>query len=437
MFYALLSGNFLLIFFLYYLSKASCYGRFIGSMTNPLVVFCVFSIIFNVDFYMLWISGRTDIFEDPIIFSRDDILTAYSAYSILFLTAVMGMTIAQISWPTRSAELRAPRNLDGPQLHEAQRKSAILMYLILAVSIVALLISMAAMGAVIDGEETRQVFFRRNKIIQIAFSLVCPGLAIFLSVRRPSTTVSLVVIVASVGAISATGSRGLVILVLLIVAITLVTGGIRISTIWYVVVIPAVAFFLSVSRYFLRESWRYDSYAEFITDVGGYSELFFYSAEISLADAFATIIQQAETLPRAPFESLLGMIMYPLPRAIFEFKPWGASAYVTQELSPARWYWTKSEILTTGYGDLVLDFGLVGASVAAFFLAFVWLRSCLSAINGPSDRIVIWLSFLIWWMYVFVRGDIFNIGGTLWPFITVIFAYNIISRIRTTNIKPR
>ena len=120
------------------------------------------------------------------------------------------------------------------------------------------------------------------------------------------------------------------------------------------------------------------------------------------------------------------MIMFPLPRSYFTSKPLGASAYFTQELSPLRWLQTKSEITITGYGDLFLSFGLSGTLVCVFVLAFVWQRGCLWAVNGPRSRSVLWVPFLIFWDFLFIRTDLYNLASFVWPFVVVLAAYQLL-----------
>ena len=416
------------------MSRASFYGNFAGSAINPLNIFAVFSIFFNIDFYVFWLNGRTDIFEEHIVFSTNDILYAYAVYSFLFLMALGGLTLAFLLKPYRSvpAEL-SQKNYDKSLLSERKLKGSVGLFLVFVASAIAMIALTDAVSDWHSGRSTRELFFRGNKLVQIAVSAVCPTLAIYLSLRKPWRAPAVFAVLGSLGVLSATGSRGVLILVLLIWAVALVVHGIRISSLWYLVVIPVLSVFLSVSRYFLREAWRYDTYSEFVEDRGGYFQLFFGTVEIGMAEALSTIVIRANAFNRAPFESFLGLLIYPLPRSVFEFKPWGASSYFTQEMSPVRWYWTKSEILTTGYGDLILQFGLVGATAAVFLLAFLWHRGCMRIINGLPNRIIVWLPFLIWWMYIFVRGDVFNIGNTLWPFLVVIIGFKLIDQIRFRN----
>src|SRR5690606_9063946 len=131
---------------------------------------------------------------------------------------------------------------------------------------------------------------------------------------------------------------------------------------------------------------------------GGFGELFFNSSEVAMAETITVIANDPATFSRPPFEGFLGLLMFPLPRSIFQFKPFSSPAHFTEALSPARWLTTQTEILTTGYGDLIMQFGIWGALPVAAVLAFIWLRGCLRVIHRPAMHTAIWLPLFIWWM---------------------------------------
>jgi hypothetical protein len=112
----------------------------------------------------------------------------------------------------------------------------------------------------------------------------------------------------------------------------------------------------------------------------------------------------------------------PFPRYLFPDKPLGASAYFTQFIAPTRWELTKSETLTTGFGDMYWHFGFA-AVLLLFALAFGWLWLCIRVINTSRESVIVSLPLLNFAMYTFVRGDVFNVGLILWPALIVIVAF--------------
>jgi hypothetical protein len=48
---------------------------------------------------------------------------------------------------------------------------------------------------------------------------------------------------------------------------------------------------------------------------------------------------------------------------------------------------------------------------------------CIKAIQHSRQTAICWTPLLIWWMYAFVRGDLFNISLLLWPALIVYLAH--------------
>jgi hypothetical protein len=179
--------------------------------------------------------------------------------------------------------------------------------------------------------------------------------------------------------------------------------------------LPASGWFLAYTRYLFREGGKYPSFADFLDAHGGIVSLFFSSEELSFAKVFTVAYDLAPSWPRAPFESFVALILLPIPRSQLGFKPFGASAMLTQHVSPLRWDLTKSESLITGYGDLYWQFGTLGAAVVVALMAYLWLWTCLKVIHSSRAVMLFWLPILIWVSYIFVRADVFNMGLLLWP----------------------
>jgi hypothetical protein len=148
-----------------------------------------------------------------------------------------------------------------------------------------------------------------------------------------------------------------------------------------------------------------------------------------MAEVIVTIDLWQDKLTRFPFESFLAALMYPLPRSIFTFKPLGSGGTFTEVLSPTRWECCRSEIVTTGYGDLLMQFGSVGALLIFSLLTYFWCKSVVNVINMPRNTVVSVLPFLLWWAYMFIRSDIFNVAGSIWTFLLVILMCTIIQKL--------
>jgi hypothetical protein len=254
--------------------------------------------------------------------------------------------------------------------------------------------------------------------------LIPAALALFVAYRpRPFSTLSIIALVFTTLLLAVSGGARVMPLLCLLIAGVAYASFNRMSALWYVPIIPGAALFLAFSRYVFRGGAKYGSFVDFITTQGGFAKLFFGSEEVSLAKMFSAVYELAPSLPREPFESGVALLLAPIPRSLFTMKPYGASAVFTQHISPFRWEWTKSESLVTGYGDLYWQFGTFGAFVAVFVLSFLWLWLCLRVIHSSRQSMVMWTPLLTWFMYTFVRGDIFNLGLLLWPTVMLIILH--------------
>lgn len=425
MFAALWTLNLAVLVGLAVMAWSPKYGAFRGSAVNPLIMFIVFSVFFNINFLVLRDRGSIQIFERAFPVTSVDILTGYLYYTILFICAAVGMVLAQLTF--QPEECSAERSQAG---HGGHLRSRVLFIAIISIGLLGAYMTAQNLAALLSGKITRQVLFTSNPLLTVAYSVVCPGLAIFLAHRHPTRLTSLLAILASMLVLSTTGSRGVIILLGVIFLINWTLHGRRIGAQWYLVLVPTMVFLLAFSRYILRESFRFRSFGDFVSYRGGLGQLFFNSSEVAMADAITVIAANTDLFARPPFENFLGVAMYPLPRSIFTFKPLGAAGYFTGIVSPLRWQVTKSEILTTAYGELVMYYGLWIGALLALVLAFFWLRACLRVMNASHQRTAIWLPFLIWWMYLFVRGTLFNVGGSIWPFAVVMIGFTLLSRLR-------
>lgn len=400
------------------------YGAFRGSAVNPLIIFVVFSLFFNINFAVLYGRGTINIFERAVPVTSVDILLGYVHYTVIFLAVAAGLIAAQLTAPPYRETVAR-----GEDVARGRTLSAIFFAVIILIGLVGTFITLKSLADILSGKLNRQLFFESNPLLHVAYTLICPGLVIYLAFRLPTRPASILATLSAILILATTGSRGVIILVGLIYAISLVLWGRRIPAQLYLLVIPVLSYLLALSRYLLRESWKFRSFADFVEFRGGFGALFFNSAEVAMAEAITVISANMDLLSRPPFESFLGILMYPLPRSVFTFKPLGASSFLTATLSPNQWQWTKAEILTTGYGDFIMQFGLWWAIPLVALCAFAWLRGCLLVINAPQWQTAVLLPFLIWWMYIFMRGSIFNVGASIWPFLIVLGTYTIVTRI--------
>jgi hypothetical protein len=420
MIYLLFGTNMAMIAAIFMMAASRQYGKFAGSALNPLNLFAVYSILYSLNFVAFWMQPEINMYEQRMLFLESEVEYAYAVYTAFFFMILLGFIVGHLSVarrpPSRRAALARPLR---------QASGAVLVFaLIGCLPAVATIIGSASQLS----EIAPQVFARDNQYIVISVSLLIPSLAAYLSVRRLWSLQVFMVCIAVTIILLATGVRGLVLFAVVTVGVNVIESGLRVSVLWDALAIPMVAVFLAVSRYYFREGQYYNTFTDFIAGYGGYLQLYFGSEEIAFAQIYSTILLRPEHFDWSPFNSLLGIITFPFPRAIFAFKPLGASAYFTEQISPFRWEYTKSELTITGYGDLVMSFGAAFTGMLLPFLSFLWMRARGIAMAARTPWGVIWLPCLIWLSVMFLRADLFNMSSITWPYVVVVALLWMLSR---------
>ena len=424
-FVALLVLNVGMVSVLVAFSRSWAFGYLAGSAVNPLLVFCLISVLFNTDFVVVWFNPELRFIERAPLLSPEIVVEAYWRYTFIFAGAAFGMI---------AAIMRSMALVAGPIITPTAKRepSAMLAANILFCGV--LLFCTAALVLTLyhqtDDNLSYQMVAHQNPLSAIAAWIIPGSLALFMaSQERPFSLWPFTLFVCVFLLVVSTGGVRVIPLVCLLVGAITLAGYKRLPALWCVPAIPAAAVFLAYSRYVFREQGNYPSFSDFVSANGGFVNLFFLSEELSFAKMFTAVYELSPALPVQPFVSILAFFLAPLPRSLFPLKPYGPSAYFTQHASPERWEWTKSESLVTGYADLYWQFGVVGAFTAMAVIAFFWMSSCLLAIRASRQWTITWIPILIWWMYIFVRGDIFNVSLLLWPAVAVVMLHQFLTRL--------
>lgn len=397
-----------------------------GSIFNPLLFLVLLASFFSVDFFLLYLEPYLEIYEEALHLTSPDVESAYLYYILCMGAMSMAFFIG----------LKKKGGI-GSKLFDfvtvVRNDSDVVMYIVVTLSLFSSFVLLTSGSGLLSGDVSRQVFFMENKLLRISFSMIPPAFALFCRNQDPLSLKCLGMFLICIAIIFLTNSRGSFILLFLIYGYLFNAKVRKVSAGWVIVLIPMVAYLLLWSRYVFRESWRYDSMSEFVYDKGGLLGVFFQTAEVSMADVLTTIVTWSEAVYRYPFESFVAGIMYPLPRSIFTFKPLGSGGDFTSEFSPLRWTLTKSEIVTTGFGDLFLQFGYLGSLMVLFILSYLWVRLIKGAISYSSEMAAFIVPLLIWWMYLFTRSGIFNMSGAIWSALLVLFVLNFVGFLRNAK----
>jgi hypothetical protein len=422
--YLLFSLHLSLLVCLTALARRPLFGVVAQSAVNPMLVFSLVSFLFNLDFLVVYHDHTIDFIERVSSVSEDTIANAYFAYTCLFLGAVLGMVTVMASWRGPTRDMRS-----GIVDYSEQRSvSSAWLFGFSLLCYAAVRFSSAS----VDDDLSYQVIARSNPAANVATSLTIVTLIRFIAFQRRVFTSRNVIVFATVllGIGSAGGARTIPLLGLLALCVAYASIR-RLSAAWYIVAIPTLGVLLSFSAYWLRDNAGYGSFASFVAGKGGMINLFFAGEELSFAKVFSVLYELAPNIQIPPYHGLAAALVAPIPRNIFDLKPLGPSAIFTQFVSPVRWEWTKSETLVTGYGELYWQLGLVGASVITCVFGAAWTWLCLRVANSSRIVLVAWLPLLIWSMYAFVRGDLFNVSLLLWPAFVVSLAHRGLARVLT------
>lgn len=411
----LLVLNFFLIILCLLLSRKKTHTYLINSALNPIVFYAVLMSFFALDYISLYQSSYMDLFEYSLYINSDDILYSYSYFLVCFFVTLVGFYVGLgVKGGVGGVLLKSISKVD-------YKESQSVFYFIVFICLISVFGLFLIGGDLYSGGTTRQVFFSENKFFHISFSMLPIGFAIYCRDKDPFEAQCLFLFFLCLLIVLATNSRGNLIFLFLIYGYLINFKRFRIRAWWIGIAIPAVGGLLLWSRYYFRESWRYDSMNDFIDDKGGVYAVFFQTAEISMADVITVILRWGDEVNRYPFESFVGALMYPLPRSIFPFKPIGSGGELTSVFSPLRWEYTKSEIVTTGFGDLYLQFGYFGSLIVLFFISYFWIRVLKKVVISYPNDSIFFVPLLIWWMYVFLRSGLFNLGASIWSALLVVF----------------
>ena len=265
----------------------------------------------------------------------------------------------------------------------------------------------------------RQTFFRANPVLIVLYSLLVPSLILFGSYRQRIRAPLILLALAVMMLLFPLGGRGALVVVVITLGFWFAASGFRVHWLAVYLAAPFIGFALLVLRYYGRETDRFASLESFVNESGGALNVFFNTTEISLAESLTVNLTNA-IVERSPFDTILGAAFAFVPRAIIPWKPFGASAEFTMTADLARWELVKSEWTVTGFVNLYYDFGYLGAVALTGVLAYLWARLfCRSAAKG-GQSLLFWGPVGINMVYIFFRGDLYNLALFLWPLAVVL-----------------
>jgi len=221
------------------------------------------------------------------------------------------------------------------------------------------------------------------------------------------------------------GSRGALMYVFITVAVALCIVRFKMPVIFLYLSTPIVLLVL-VFTLFLRAHSDADTFQQYLEIHG--SDVLLGGPDYTLAEALI-VGMQPDVVPRYPFETLVGMIFAVVPRSLIPWKPEGPSAVFSRVADPERWEITKSEWVITGFINLKVELGVIGAAAAMTWLAWLWARYLKRSTGQDAPRYIVRSTLCIVMALIFIRGDMYGLALFLWPTAIVFGGFRAISRI--------
>lgn len=395
---------------LFFLSRSNICGIFRGSLINPFFFLLTLLIIIAIDFFVLYGDVYINIYESVFSAGKLDVASAWLFFSLCSFAMVFGVYCAIFIFNAFS--LFSSINSIFIKINKFNYK-----YFVYIFGGVSFAFIMSNIGALLSAEVSRQVLFRENLIFSVMYAMLPIAYSLYINKKNQIDLDYILITTFCLISLFFSGSRGGVVFLFIIVAVWF-SEKIFVTQFLIVPVFFVVPWILAFIRYYFRETWRYNSFFDFMDDNGGIFNLFFGTAEVSFAEVITTTKIFYEKIDRNYLDSILAFFMYPFPRSIFEFKPISSDALVTEFLSPIRWETAKSEIVISGFSDFLLSFGYWGAIFAVFFVGILW--GAISVFSMKSSNRVVFVPLCMWWMYLFVRSGIFNMAASFWAFLGLI-----------------
>ena len=414
------------IIFISNISKRPYFSWVRGSVLDPLIFINAIILIFLFD-YIIFYNSNLDfvIYEEHLPVERTDVLVSYLFVSIGFIFLTVGLAAGSVRQVGRSRFLEWLNDLLTPV------SSGIVYYGVAVFVVVGVAMMGGLVSSQVNGELSRQVIFNENKLLLLGFGLLIPSYAAHISTLRDKKMLILASVICLV-LLAISGSRGWIIYALLVFAYSLRFTVIKISAIYYVILLPVAIVFLLVSRYYFRESWRYSGFFEFLSDKNGVLGVFFETTEISMAEVLSTVFAYSGHLDRKWYDGILSGLMYFVPRDFAPFKPLGVDGFVTAEFSPDRWFWTKSEVTVTLFADLYIHFGALVSLVMLLLIGYAIARAVGAGLQYERLSPLL-LPVTMWTVYILIRSGSFNGVGPVWFWVAAIFLNYIVKRFRVVS----
>lgn len=301
-------------------------------------------------------------------------------------------------------------------------------------SVVVLYLASAALaaGSLLHVAGTRTTYFRDNTTLYVAIAAMVPAFFMYGSRFGLNRKTGFYAFLLLLG-LPLVGSRSLMLYVLAgLVFWSAFRFPLKLS---YIYISAPIIGILSVTyRYYSRDIYYFSSLGAFLDRNGGFFGSLFRTDDIAIAEII-TIGVNNRIVEREWFESLLGMLLVPVPRAILPWKPLGASADFTSYTDESYFDLTGSSKTVSGFVDIYLSSNFFVAPILMGVIGALWGMFWVS--TDRSQRTAAFVGpVLVVCAYLFIRSDLYNLALFMWPLFVVIGLKKVLSSFISSR-KPR
>lgn len=378
------------------------------NLISPKSFLLLFGLLLFVDFISFYYNQNLEIFSSHYVFNYEYYFLTISYFFSAFLASYLGLVFGE------RVNLRLVIAKPQPLTN----------FFVLIFSVVIILYFAFLFLAFIQGISKQAFFYKFPPLVLIGMSvLYFYTYYLFLSESNLKFKILFTVFIVIGLVISGSRSSALFVLAAFVLFYDLKIN--KISILKIVGMIFLTIAFLLLSRFYFRETYRFDTLSEYISSQGNVFSIFFETVEFSQAESLYVLVNFNDFF-RNWYESIFSGLLYLIPRSFAEFKPLGASSFFTEITYPEKWYLTKSEIVISGFGDMFVSFGWLG--IIFLFFIFIPIGSLYKHyIRNNSYHLIVILVYL---EYSFLRGDLYNLAGKLWIlllFLIVKYMFDIIN----------
>ena len=378
------------------------------SMVNPYIIYLILNLFITVDYLFLYGSEDENNYgyEIQVIFNNAEIIKSYMIYSLLFTCINIGMLIGM---KRKNIGRKLPISY-----HKLEGRIIKIMFILLTI----LGFFVTYTGSYFYNV-TRQITFADNKWIVYTYLFYLPMYIILIGkvkltkIELGASTVFAIIILYS------SGTRTHLMYVALALCYLYCSKGRKISMVNLILIIPIVAYYLLFVKYLKRTTVSYIDFGDYLNNISNINVEFFNSGEVAIAEAITVIISDFGKFNVNVYDSILSAILFPVPRSIFIDKPYGAAKSFTEYVSPTRLELFKSQICTSGYGDMIMHFGVYGAIIGSLIVGYLISLLIVHFIVKNKRYNVVNISIITWGIFVFTRSGFLDLAVKVWPYIII------------------